>query len=182
MTINLRTQETAYWIERYELLKSLLADIHNQDGLWTFHLGDNIAIAELSEDLPIDLRAYLHVFGLDGQIGVSGMAVVGVDLPETHENSDIYQTYYSMEVEDDQQTFGDTGVPISVIQWFAYTASAVDVIGYYKKDNAIRIVGTFLGREMATFEEFLCYQLSLHCEEEHSLTKWIEASPSGRLV
>ena len=182
MNIDLHSQDIENWIERYELLKSLLEDIHNKDGLWTFHLGDNIAIAELSEDLPIDLRAYLHVFGKDGQIGVSGMAVVGVDLPETHENSDIYQTYYSLEVENDEQTFADTGVPISVIQWFAYTASAFDVIGYYKKDNEIRLVGTFLGRDMASFEEFLCYQLSLHCDEEHSVIQWIEASPTGRLA
>jgi hypothetical protein len=70
---------------------------------------------------------------LGGQIGQSGMGVLGVDYPEPHDRSQVYQTYYSWEA-DNNEMFERSGVRISEILWFGYTANAADVWGSIKTE------------------------------------------------
>ena len=62
-------EKLEFWVDRYKSLLKVLHDIHESGGIWAYNVGEKIPLSKISEAFPADFRAYLNVFGLDGQIG-----------------------------------------------------------------------------------------------------------------
>ncbi len=179
-----------YWQKRYKELLSILEKLQNetrsewsQDGSnfyyeeWSVHKGKDIDVKQLDENLPLDFIAFLSVFGADGQIGTSGMALIGFDIPSNYKKSEIFNIYYSNHISDDDkdEIFDTTEIKLNDILWFGYTAIPFNIIGFNKSSLPYKVISNYHAEE--TFDELICSLLNERrefCTFSKELNDWLK--------
>ena len=73
--------EQTFWLSRYRSLYEILSESENVLGQWSVHDGCPLPNGLDFSNLPVDIVAFLKVFGVGSEIGVGGVCCFARRIP-----------------------------------------------------------------------------------------------------
>lgn len=170
--------EQTFWISRYRSLYEIISESENVLGQWSVHDGYPLPAGVDYSNLPVDIVAFLKVFGVGSEIGVRGYNVLHVEFPEVYSSSDVCEMFVLDTKDFDQLTpeklFGDKNVPLKFVLFWGYNVEA-EAFAYDTRSAPYAVCASNLihDEEYQTFDEVLSYHLKLHCDGDIKILHWL---------
>ena len=170
--------EQTFWLSRYRSLYEILSESENVLGQWSVHDGYPLPNGLDCSNLPVDIVAFLKVFGVGSEIGVGGYVVLHVEFPEDFAESHVCDLCFLNTKDIDEFTpeklFGDKNVPLKSVLFWGFNVEA-EAFAYDTRSTPYSVCANYLIREEGyqTFDDVLSAHLKIHCGGDTQILHWL---------